>query len=365
MKKILSFIAMAAFVAVPMFTSCTDKEGDDTTVSGDKTELQAELAECEAILADATTADFPQEAIDEFEETLNAINSASEGELTQTVINNLLAQLSAAKDAFLSQEYGAIPSENLLLSYDFETEDNPQVSAGTLKYEAAFATGPEEVFGSNTSNPTFVDGINGGKAISFDNGSHLEIASYDYNALLKDAISISVWVKPTAIVAGNYVFSINKWNTCKLNIQNEGKPFFTVALTNGETDENGNIKSMITDADNEMAQSVKANEWTHIVVTFSRTTDVMDMYVNGALTKSWNPENGKPNLAGASWNLPEAKTPIMIGTSGPYEESSTEVTPELWESGESFNGAIDNLHVYDIALEAGQVEKLYNDELGK
>ena len=354
MKKILSFIAMAAFVAVPMFTSCTDKEGDET-VTADTTALEAEISACEELLADADGS-YPAYAISDLEEILNTVNEAmSSAGLSQTVVNNLLAQLQGAKETFLAAEFEAIPEANLLLAYDFENATaDPQVSSGSLAYEAALTAGPEGVFGTDTGLPTFVDGVNGGKAISFDKGSHLEISEFDYNAVLKDEFAISVWVKPTEIVAGNYVFSINKWNTCKLNIQNEGKPFFTP-----------NLDGNAIDSDNETAGSVTTDKWTHLVVTISLTKDQMQFFVDGRLTKTWDTE-GKPALAGSAWNIPkDADNIIYIGTSGAYVAGDTPVEPAKWESNESFNGAIDNLKIYDLALSAGQVAKLYSDELGE
>ena len=103
MKKIYSFIiiAMAALVSAPVFTSCTDDNGQEQTGEVDTTELEAALEECQALLDDATTTDYPEEAITTFQETVDAVNEAlAAGGLTQTVVNNLLANLNAARDTF-------------------------------------------------------------------------------------------------------------------------------------------------------------------------------------------------------------------------------------------------------------------------
>ncbi len=353
MKKIYSFIAMACLMVMPMFTACSEKGGDETTPA-DKTALEAEIAECQEILESAADT-YPAYAIEDFQEVLDLVNEAlADDNISQTAVNNLLAQLQEARETLLATAFEDIPEENLLLAYDFESEADPQVSTGSLKYEAALTAGPELIFGSNTSLPTFVEGVNGGKAISFDNGSHLEISTFDYNAVLKDEFAISVWVKPTAIVSGNYVFSINKWNTCKLNIQNEGKPFFTP-----------NLDGNAIDSDNETAGSVTTDKWTHLVVTISLSKDQMQFFVDGRLTKTWDTE-GKPALAGSAWNIPADEDHVIyIGTSSSYTPGDSEVAPETWEANESFNGAIDNLKIYDVALSAGQVSKLYSDELGE
>lgn len=361
MKKIYSFILviMAAAVAAPMFTSCSEKTegGEQTEVNTDA--LEAELQACQELLDNATTSDYPEEAIADFEEIVTTINETlAGGGLNQTAVDNMLVQLQEAKETFLGKGYGAIPSDAVLLSYDFETEANPQVSAGSLKYEAALTAGPSEIFNTDTQLPTFVEGVNGGKAISFANGSHLEIANWSQSALLGNEISISVWVKPTAIVPGNYIFSINYWNTLKFNIQELGKPFLTI-----------NVDGTGADCDNQRDQSVKANEWTHLVVTVSLASDEMKFYVNGEPTMTWTADD-KPALSGNAWSVYSKTLPIMIGTTTTYEETSSwdwewEHSAEYWNNNVGFNGAIDNFRVYNIALTDGQVSGLYTSEGGQ
>lgn len=361
MKKIYSFIfaIMAMFVIVPMTVSCGDDNKDGETA--DTAALVAELAECQSLISSATTADWTQDAIDEFQKVIDAVVSGLANNPTQTAVNNMLVQLQEARAKFESSKLGAISSANLLLSYDFETEDDPQVSAGTLKYKAAFAKGPSEIFGTDTQNPTFVTGVGGkGKAISFDKGSHLEIADYAYNSLLTKDFTLSVWVKPDEMVEGNYVFSVNYWNGCKLNIPAHGKPFFTFASASGTAD-----------CDNETDESVKQGEWAHVVCVLSFTDHTLKFYVNGTLTKTWD-ASGKPALEASGWATEYSSTvgklPIMIGTSTSYAEAAAAwtwewaKTAENWEASNSFNGAIDNLQVYDIALTDGQVSSLYNSQ---
>ena len=115
----------------------------------------------------------------------------------------------------------------------------------------------------------------------------------------------------------------------------------------------------------ETAGSVTTDKWTHLVVTISLSKDQMQFFVDGRLTKTWDTE-GKPALAGSAWNIPADEDHVIyIGTSSSYTPGDSEVTPETWEANESFNGAIDNLKIYDVALSAGQVSKLYSDELGE
>ena len=184
----------------------------------------------------------------------------------------------------------------------------------------------------------------------FNNGAHLEISNYAANVLEGNELSIAVWVNPDETRASNYVISYNYWNSWKLNIQDGGKPFFTVGTSSG-----------ITDMDNETDQSVPAKAWTHVVVTCNTTTGNVCFYVNGALTKEWDSE-ARPNLVGTV--TPNSKElPIMIGACTTYAEALTWdwFTPAAGNWGDWFMGSLDELKVYNVALTAGQVAALYNE----
>lgn len=343
----------------PVFTSCS-KDSDETVQNNaDKTEINKELTACKALLAAATTADYKQESIDAFKAVIDLVDAALAKDPTQTVVNNLLKQLQEAKSTFEQSAFNAIPEDKLLLNWDFDTEGTSLASTGTLKWNAVLKAGPSEVFGSDTDVPKFVDGVKG-KALSFDKGAHLEVSDYSPNALLGSQLSISVWVKPSKTVAGNYIISLNYWNTFKLNLENENKPFFTFASNQG-----------VADCDNEMPQSVPNNKWSHVVIALNYTAKTLDFYVNGELTKSWT-TTGKPQLAG-SWATGWApanggQLPLMIGACTTYAEATSwdwvtdGFTPNTWDC---FHGEIDQMKIYSIALGEGQVSKLYNDEKSK
>lgn len=354
----MAAICLAVAFITPVFTSCS-KDSDEETVknNADVTELKAELAECKTLLAEATTDNYKQESIDAFKSVIDLVEAAVAKDPTQTVVNNLLTQLREAKSTFKQSAFDAIPEDKLLLSWDFNKEGTTLASTGKLAWNAVLKSGPVEIFGTDTNVPQFVEGIDG-KALSFDKGAHLEVADYTPSSLLSKELSISVWVKPSKTTAGNYILSLNYWNTFKLNLQEENKPFFTFASDQGTAD-----------CDNEMPQSVPNDKWSHVVVVLSYTTHTLDFYVNGELTKSWD-ATGKPALAGNSWAswtpVGGGQLPFMIGGCTTYAEASSwewfNPSPEAWDC---FHGSIDQLKIYNIALKQGQVSKLYSDENSK
>jgi hypothetical protein len=259
--------------------------------------------------------------------------------------------LTQAKGTFLAAAYDAIPAAALLigLSFDEGTNTTTSLTATGKNLTATLAKAPAELFGADKPMPTFVDGQKG-KAIHFQEGSHLEIATYSRPDFEGSQFSVAVWVKPDVSKAPNYIISYNDWHSWKFQIQDNNKPFFTVSTTVG-----------VTDADNESDGSAPNGQWTHLAGVVNLTTGIMDFYVNGVLTKHWTTET-KSNLSGTI-TPNEGTWPICIGVHASYAAAIADWdgwTAENWSN--YFEGAMDELKVYNIALTEGQVAKLYNDE---
>jgi hypothetical protein len=351
LMKWKSLLLMLFVGTAVIMSSCNDDDDDNGIVEGDKTELNAQIAKAEALLNSATTADYPQEAIDAFKSTLETVKTAASKPLTQAEINNLVVQLTQAQETFEAAAYDAIPATSLLIGLSFNEGSGTQLTAEGKNLIAKLTAGPPEIFGTNTNLPSFVDGIDG-KAMYFSRGSHLEISDYNSSDFLGNQLSIAAWVKPDSTRPGNYIISYNYWKSWKFQIQELNKPFFTVSTTAGGTD-----------ADNQLDFSAPNGSWTHVAISLNLTTGILNMYVNGVNTMQWTSET-KENLTGTI--TPYATVlPIMIGACTTYEEAkaawdwSWSETPNAWDH---FVGAMDELKVYNIALTDGQVSKLYNDE---
>lgn len=346
---------MIASLAVVAMASCKDK--GTNVVPADLTALTALIANVQDALDNATTADFPQAAITKLSTALNDAKAAVlAGGLTQTQADNLLANLQNALDTFNASKYADIPSSAVVISLDFDGEEAETiVTGGTRNLNAALTAGPAEIFGTDTGLPTYVDGVSG-KAIHFENGSHLQIAEYATADFLRNQMSIAAWVKPDVLFASNIIMSLNYWENWKFQTQDGGKPFFTVKTTID-----------YANMDNEMDNSVTVDTWTHLVVVLDMNAHTCAFYVDGVLTKTWNAEtNG--NLAGSL--APEfeglsGRLPLMIGANTTYEGAVANFGWEGWDIPSEwgcFYGAIDNLAYYNTALTTGQVAKLYNSQ---
>ena len=325
---------------------------DSSIVEGDKTALTALIATADALSAAATTADYPQTAIDSYKATLATVKTAAATSLTQTQIDNLVIQLNAAITLFNSQAYGYI-DEALYLNAGWHFDEGTGTTAtafSAVKHVATFFKGNTVIMGSDAALPTWVAGVKGGHAVYFSGGGHLEVPYT--TAFLPANMSISVWVKPDVLRADNYIVSQNYWNGYKLQTQDGGKPFFTFKKVDGG----------IVDADNETDNCIKINTWNHIVVTLNGTSKELKFFVNGTLTKTWTEASKNIGPLTQTLTSPDPQ-PFIIG--GVATDAELAANFMAWTTAANlgyFKGVIDELKIYNIALADGQISKLYNDE---
>jgi hypothetical protein len=346
--KLNALVLMLLVSSTMVIVSCND---DDDIIEGDKTELNALIAAAEALANSATSADYPQTAIDSYKATVESVKTASTAKLTQIEIDNLIVQLNQATVTFEASAYDAIPAAALLVGLSFDEGSGTQLTAEGKNLTAVLTAGPVEIFGANTNLPGFIDGISG-KAMYFNNGSSLRISDYSASDFLSSTLSVAVWVKPDSTRPGNYIVSYNYWNSWKFQIQEQNKPFFTVHTSAGWVD-----------ADNQADFSAPNGAWTHVVASMDLTAETLDLYINGVNTMHWTSVE-KENLKGTVAPY-ETLLPLIIGGCTTYAEAKAawgwawDETPAAWDH---FVGAMDEFKIYNIALTDGQVSKLYNDE---
>lgn len=355
--KNLFFGLFTVLLLAGTFVACSDSDDDPSDpIKAELAELNEAIKSSQALL-DAPTVDedYPANAISDFKKVVDAGKAVQANDkATQAQVDAIVVQLNKAKESFLAAAYGAIPDSALLmgLTFDEEVNDNKIVTAGK-GWVAELAKGPSEIFNADTGFPTFVTGKIG-KAIRFEKGSHLEVNDYSSADLLSSQLSVATWVKPDSTRAGNYIISYNYWNSFKFQLQEQNKPFFTI-----HTNEDGWV-----DADNEHEMSAPNNEWTHLVVTLNLNTKKIAFYVDGALTKEWD-DTTKEGLKGTGAYEYETLLPLMIGACTTYAEADAEWdwewsrTPDGWDH---FVGLMDEFKLYNIALDEGQVAKLFRDE---
>ena len=356
MKK---FFAIAAIALSVLAISCKkDKTPVDNTPKVDLTELNAVVAECETLVNAATTDSYTQDAIDAFKKVISEVKAASEKAESEAAVKSLISRLQDARKTFEESAVDAIKADNVIFALSFDEGTGTQLTTtGKNAWTAVLQKGAEELF-PDTKLPEFVEG-KVGKALHFADASHLSIADYDAKAVTGlGAISIACWVKPDELRASNYIVSLDSWHVWKFQTQDGGKPFFTIATTNG-----------ISDMDNETDGSVEVGKWAHLAVTWTTETGEVNMYVNGQLTKTWpgnahmdgtKEKHGKgskiASIAEDRLNVVE----LAIGSDETIgmKRGADNAEIKAWDAW--FHGAIDELAVYNVALSQGQITKLYN-----
>ncbi len=351
LMKLQTLLIMLALSSALIFTSSC-KDDEEGIVEGDKTELNALIVEADALAASATSADYPQAAIDAYKTTLANVKTAAATPLTQVEIDNLEIQLTEAMDLLDSQAYGFI-DETLYLNAGWHFDEGTGTTAtaySTVKHVGTFKSGNAVIMGADAALPTWVDGLKGGKAIHYSGGGHLEVPYT--TAFLPVNLTIAVWVKPDELYEHNYIVSQNYWTGYKLQTQAGGKPFFTYKKVDGG----------VVDADNETDNSIKAGLWNQIVVSVNATTKELKFYVNGTLTKTWTETTKGIGPLTQILASPDPQ-PFIIG--GVATDAELAANFMEWTTSANlgyFKGVIDELKIYNIALADGQVSKLYNDE---
>lgn len=349
--KLRTLVLMLIVSSVMVLGSCKDDE-EDPIVEGDYTALNALIVEADALANAATTADYPQTAIDAYKATLATVKTAAATPLTQVQINNLVTQLTEAMATFESQAYGFI-DDALYLNAGWHFDEGTGTTAtaySAVKHVATFFKGNTVVMGNDAMSPSWVDGVKGGKAVYLNKGAHLEVPYT--TAFLPANITIAVWIKPLELYENNYIVSQNYWNGYKLQTQGGGKPFFTYKKVDGG----------IVDADNETDNSIKAGLWNHVVVSVNGTTKELKFYVNGTLTKTWTVDTKGIGPLTQILTAPDPQ-PFIIGCVATDAEVAANFMD--WTTADNFGyfkGAIDELKIYNIALADGQVSRLYTDE---
>lgn len=169
-----------------------------------------------------------------------------------------------------------------------------------------------------------------GTALNFD-GTNDYVRVPDSASLdITDAITLEAWVYPKQAKEQYYISkgSISGADKYRAGFQVPGgvfKPDFFLNLSTGEQDKLGAAISGL-------------NKWYHLVMTYDGSA--MRIYRDGELTNVWT---------GISGTITTDNFPLDIGT--------------RFQGGYYFNGLLDEVHIYNKALGAVQIQKHYTEGL--
>jgi hypothetical protein len=200
---------------------------------------------------------------------------------------------------------------------------------GWWKFDQTSGTTASDSSGSNytgtlVGSPTWVTGKMG-NAISF-NGTNSYVDFSNILSLVGSDLSLSVWVKPTAVT--DYMSFIDK-------LANNGN-YRLLGYANGVVEYGIRDAANGYDYIDSAAGVLQAGQWTHIAVVHTSSNNTATLYINGvaAGTKTF------------SLTRNDAGVPLRAG----YTTNN----------GVYYNGAIDDMRIYNRALSASEVQGVYN-----
>jgi len=160
-----------------------------------------------------------------------------------------------------------------------------------------------------------------------------------------EAFAVSAWIRPRAYVdaAGRASGILYKWYSCPWQGQ-PGKGDYGVFLGG-----DGRLCFQVANTDKEFISDAVASEsaiptnvWSHVAATFDQ--GAMKLYINGHLARSKVSERVKVTSR-------EEYTHDCVTFGG------------LWDGDSSFNGAIDEVRIYNRALYRGEIRRLASTKL--
>ncbi len=256
---------------------------------------------------------------------------------------------------------------------EFERDPDPppynELKSQMTFDETADDAGENKLSVTETKAVTWVDGVNG-KAAQFGDGGYIlykaigDVVTYpnNFKATPADTLSslgsftLAFWMKGTGPVVGGAqgLFAISNssefWGNLELFLENldaGDTAFLKVHMFNSGVS-SGNGEEW-----NEVKIGGALNKWTHIAVTYDEKTSMFNLYADGVAVIA------DKVLGGGNYGRVKFSNfnGMVVGT---YQfqttPSLTNHGPESWAK--SFNGAIDQLRLYNLALSADQVNSL-------
>ncbi len=204
----------------------------------------------------------------------------------------------------------------------------PNVPGNLVAHYAFSGNSRDETVYSNHASPARFTTDRFGKAnkAAAFNGTSTEVSAANSPQLNSPQASVSFWVKVNSLPGNGeaYLLSHGGWQErWKISLPPHGKPVWTTNHANG-----------ISDMDSGDGNALAVGEWTHVVMVHDGQKDLI--YMDGALV-------AQKDVVG---DLDNTTYPLGMGYN-PIDGGS-------W-----FDGALDEVQIYNVALSGAEVAALY------
>ena len=333
-------------VTITLIQSCK-KHSDKVDYNSNKSKLSAQIDSLTTIYNAAVegkqAGDYTPGSKAALQTALKLAESVKDGSFTQQQVNNASANLIRAGVQFNVNLIQQISAANLVASWTFNgnaKDVSGNGNDGALKTGWVGPYGVAPVDGGTL--PVLVADRYGvaGNAYDFNNGAYIEVP---FQASLRPgSFTICAWIKPHVASNGNYIFSVDRWNGYKFQLQGGNLPFLTVMTSTGDHDQDDG------------GPAVELGKWTQVVASFTNGTE--KFYINGALVKTANITGDPTTLV--------SPPPIAIGNELPKSayNLTDSSSPNAYYGGNFFIGSLDDIHLYNKVLSDNEVKSLYTME---
>lgn len=327
-----------------LFTSCGEDDPEPCT-TGNKTELDADIADAQALHDGAVEGTDPGEYLEGSKADLQtAIDLATGVRNTECVnqasLDAAVISLDAAVATFNDQLItdvapGALVAQWLFNGDGMDASGNGHhgtASAGHANWGGGMPEMATDRHGMDNYCYKFVDG-----------GNFVVPTS---PAFIPEELTISVWMNLYETWAHSYFISNDRWDSWKFQVQDANKPFFTAHFLKADNtegwidkDSNGGV--------------LELDQWYHVVLTY--TGGQMTFYIDGEKVQFWD------DFDAGTLIEPHAGVDLCIGQALPTP--AYDLPDHQWEEWLGyFKGYMDDMRLYNVMLTDAQVTTLYNYE---
>jgi hypothetical protein len=338
-------------IALLAVTGSACKKHNDTPHNFDtnKTNLKAAIDSLTIVYGNTTEGTKPGQYAIGAKEALNTALTLATAVYNSTgydqqQINNAYANLIRAGQLFSSQLLQQVSAANLVAWWTFS--GNAADSSGN-GHDGTLATGWIGASSTSYSDGATLPVLTADRfgrpnmAYDFNNGAQIDVPfSSAFNA---QNFTILLWVKRHTTNAGNYMFSLDRWNGYKFQLQSNNFPFLTVSTSTG-----------IHDQDDNPGTIDSADVWRHVAVSYTNGT--MKFYIQGQLVKT-------AAVTGVPITL---STPVDLAIGdempkGDYNFTDTNDPNYFWGAS-YFIGSLDDIRFYNTVLTDAEVLSIFTDE---
>jgi hypothetical protein len=206
--------------------------------------------------------------------------------------------------------------------------------------------------------------------------------------LANNNFTFSIWLKANGSKNGQFVLGLGGWTGFYMELGSDWKWLrFTnqfaeaggasstednIYYGNGVTGSNGGWQGWTfqSTVDGTVGATYFQDKWAHVVSTFDASTRLATLYINGEMVKQqdfnlWSETSPQRTITGVTYTGNSTGGNVLA--LGYIQGSQNRIIPDTWADpaypyGQRFQGQMDDIRIFKVALTAAEVSTLYAAE---